>query len=132
MRIIMPDKQKAKSLKTMAERTLERIKETEVEKYASNILRDYYEAIHELLEAITSLEGIKFSGEGAHEKLINYMAQKYGLEERERLFLQELRDYRNRIAYEGLFIEPGYIKRNEEKIKGIIEKTRMIINSKVL
>ena len=130
MKKITPDKQKALSLMSMAEKTLERINETDLNLYTSNILKDYYDVIHGLLDAINCLDGIKISGEGAHEKLINHISKIYNLEEVERIFLQELRMYRNRISYEGLFIEPDYINRNKEKILKIIKKLKDIINKK--
>ena len=112
----------------MAEKTIERVAETNIAKYPSNTLKDYYDAIHELLEAIALIEGIKFSGDGAHERLINYVAKNYLLQEGERQFLQSLRDYRNKISYEGLFIDSDNLVRNQDKIKIIINKLRAIIS----
>ena len=87
---VEPDKQKAESLKKMAEITLERLHKTDLEKYPSNTLIDYYDAIHKLLEAITSRNGIKIKGEGAHQELIDYVARQYNLDEKTRQFLQAL------------------------------------------
>lgn len=124
------DKQKALALRKMADVTLQRIKDTDVDKYASPILKDYYDVLHELMEAITSLDGIKMSGEGAHEKLINYIVTSHGLEEMDRIFLQELRNFRNMIAYEGFFIEPDYLKRNQGKIDDIIKKLISVLDKR--
>ncbi len=118
---IQPDKQKAKSLKKMAEITLERVGETDVNKYPSNVLVDYYDIIHKLLEAITMLEGTKIKGEGAHEELIEHVAKSYGLDEQARQLLQQMRDYRNRNSYEGFMINKNYVLLNEKKIKELIE-----------
>ena len=73
---IDPDKQKARSLKDMADITLKRLKETNIEKYPTNTLADYYSIIRKLMEALTSTEGIKFKGEGAHKELIDYICKK--------------------------------------------------------
>ena len=118
---IKPDKQKAESLKTMSQVTLQRLEETDIEKYPSNALKDYYDALHELMEAITLSEGIKFRGDGAHQELIDYISKKYSLGESIRQFLQQLRDYRNRISYEGFMINKNYILSNQDKIKQIIK-----------
>lgn len=119
---VRPDQQKAESLKEMAEITLERLKETNIVKYPSNSLIDYYDVIHKLLEVLTISTGIKIKGEGAHQELIDYVAKYYSFDEHTRKFLQQMRDYRNRISYEGFMIPRNYILLNEVKIKEIIKK----------
>lgn len=123
---ITPDKQKARALLKMAEITLERLEKTEVEKYPSNSLVDYYEIIHKLLEAITLQKGIKVKGEGAHQELIDFITKEYELGAQIRQFLQQLRDYRNRISYEGFIVQEQYICINQKKIKGIIIQLKQI------
>ena len=39
---VQPDMQKAQSLRKMAEVTLERVKETNIDKYPSNVLVDFF------------------------------------------------------------------------------------------
>ena len=127
MRInINPDMQKAEALKKMAEITLERLKETNKEKYPANTLTDYYDILHKLMEAITLKDGIKIKGEGAHYELIDYVKEKGYIDESERVFLQEIRDFRNRISYEGFMVNKNYIINNIEKIKTIIGKLLII------
>ena len=118
---ISPDKQKSESLRKMAEITLERLAKTETEKYPSNTLVDYYDAIHKLLESILLVQGIKVKGEGAHQELIDFMAKQGKIDEPTRQFLQEMREYRNRISYEGFVVHMNYIKLNKTKIMGIIK-----------
>lgn len=118
---VKPDKQKSASLKKMAEITLERLSKTEVEVYPSNTLLDFYDAIHKLIEALTLEEGIKIRGEGAHQKLIDYIAKQNKIDEQTRQFLQQMREYRNRISYEGLMIHQNYISLNKKKIQEIIK-----------
>ena len=131
---IQPDRQKAESLKAAAETTLQRLQETEIEKYPSNTLKDYYDVAHMLMDAIALIEGVKTRGEGARQELIDYIAKKYSLGEQTRQFLQQMRDYRNRISYEGFTINKNYIVLNREKIKEIIktlsEKLKKLIEVK--
>lgn len=119
---ISPDKQKAKSLFVMAKITLERLQETSKEKYATNTLTDYYDIVRKLMEALNALDGIKIKGESAHYQIINYVCDQYNLGDSTKQFVQEIRDYRNRISYEGFSIRPSYIQSNAEKIENIIQK----------
>lgn len=43
---VEPDKQKAESLKKIAKVTLDRLRETDREKYSSNTLTDYYKEVN--------------------------------------------------------------------------------------
>lgn len=98
--IIQKDNQKAKALRKLAEITLERINESDKKKYAALIISDYYDSLHKLLEAITLSKGIKIKGKCAHRELINTVANEGHITEKERHFLQNLRDLRNKINYE--------------------------------
>src|SRR3989338_9045329 len=118
---INPDNQKSEALKKMAGITLERLGETDREKYPSNTLLDYYDAIHKLMEALTIKKGIKVKGEGAHQELIEYIAKQGNVDEQTRQFLQQMREYRNRISYEGFVVHRNYIHLNKEKIQSIID-----------
>lgn len=118
---VKPDKQKSESLKKMAEVTLKRLDNTDMDKYPSNTLLDYYDAVHKLIESLTLREGIKVKGEGAHQELIDYVAKQKKINEHMRLFLQQMRDYRNRISYEGFMINKNYINLNKGIIKRIIK-----------
>ena len=125
---IQPDKQKAKSLKEMAQITLARLKETDIEKYPTNTLTDYYDIIRKLMEALALVKGVKMKGEGAHKEIIDYVCKQYNLGESARQFIQELRDYRNRISYEGFMIKQSYIEANRQKIEQIINQLLKLIN----
>ena len=119
---VFPDKQKSRALQKMAKITLERLKETNTEKYPTNTVVDYYDVIHKLIEALSLANGIKTKGEGAHQELIDHITKQHSLKEQERQFLQQMRDYRNRISYEGLMINKNYIILNQAKIEEIIKK----------
>jgi len=124
---IQPDKEKAKSLLALAQITLERLKEINPQKYPANTLTDYYDTIHKLLESLCLANGIKIKGDGAHQELIDYICASYQFTEADRIFLQELREYRNKISYEGLNINPSFIKINSERIELIILKLKSLI-----
>ncbi len=117
---VFPDKERAKSLRATAETTLQRLSETDRLKYQSNTLTDYYDIIHELMEALAFIQGVKVRGEGAHQELIDYTAKNHGFDEQTREFIQQMRIYRNRISYEGFSINKNYIKLNEGRINAII------------
>lgn len=123
---VVPDKQKAQSLRYVARITLERLQKTNISEYPTNTLLDYYDILHKLLEAITLTKGIKIKGDGAHQELIDYVCSKYSLSEQERMFLQQLREYRNRISYEGFIIKEAYIIKNKEKIEILIKKIELL------
>ncbi|MHA1344274.1 MAG: hypothetical protein ACTSQG_09820 [Promethearchaeota archaeon] len=118
---IKPDKQKSEALKKMARITLERLNKTDIKKYPSNTLLDYYDIIHKLMESLTLKQGIKTKGEGAHQELIEYLFRKNIINEQTRQFLQQMREYRNRISYEGFMIHENYINLNRNKIQNIIK-----------
>jgi uncharacterized coiled-coil DUF342 family protein len=121
---VQPDTQKAESLRNIAKMTLERLKTTDQEKYPTNTLNDYYDIIHKLMEALTLEEGIKFRGEGAHQEIIDYVSENSKLGEQNRQFLQQMRDYRNRISYEGFSVTAEYVRQNKAKILEIISRLK--------
>ena len=56
---IRPDVAKAKSVREASLTTLKRLEETDLEKYPSNTLKDYYDIIKGLMESLLYIEGIK-------------------------------------------------------------------------
>jgi len=128
---IRPDKEKAKALVKMADITFKRLKEIDIAKYPTNTLTDYYEIIHKQMEALASIEGNKMKGDGAHQKLIDHICKGYQLGEGKQRFLQELREYRNRISYEGFMIKEEFIIRNSARIEEIIEILKILLLKKL-
>jgi hypothetical protein len=114
---VQPDRQKAEALKHMASVMLERLEKTDKQSYPSNTLVDYYDIVHKLMEAVSLSQGVKLKGEGAHQ-----VVKSQGLGEQTRMFLQKMRDYRNRISYEGFMVHSNYIELNEKMIGEIIKK----------
>jgi len=119
-RKISINKNKAKALFKMSQVTLERLSNSDKLKYPSNTLDDYYDILHQLMESISSLSGVKFSGDFAHKNLINWTAKELKLSFIQRDLLQQIRSYRNKISYEGFSIKAGYIEQNENEILKVI------------
>jgi len=126
---ITPDKEKARSILKMVSLIKGRIKKQERDKMAALIIADYYEIIKELITAILLIDGYKTL---SHKDLIDYLKEKYKeFSIRELSVLDDLRVLRNRIAYEGFFIEPSYLERNEPLFKEMIRKLENLIERKL-
>jgi len=129
---VTPNKEKAKSILKMVETTLEMIKNIDIDNFPSNLTKEYYEVIRELLSVVLLLDGYKTYGEGAHKKLIDYLKANYKeFTQYEISLIDNLRNTRNKIAYDGFFVETDYIKRKEEDISAIIKKLKEIIKKKL-
>ena len=129
---IIPNKEKAKSILKMTDTTLKMIKEIDIDKFSSNITKEYYEIIRELMTIILLLDGYKTYGEGSHKKLIEYLELNYReFDKSEIYFIDDLRNIRNKIAYDSFFVEINYILNNIKNIQRIIEKLNKIIENKL-
>lgn len=126
---ITPDKEKAKNIIKMVALIEERIGKQDKKKMAALIIADYYEIIKELITAILLIDGYKTL---SHIDLINYLERKYSeFSKYEISILDDLRILRNRVTYEGFFIEPTYLTRNEASFKTTIQKLRDLLNKKL-
>jgi len=129
---ITPNKEKTKSILNMVETTLEMIKHIDIAKFSSNITKEYYDIIRELMTVVLLLDGYKTYGEGAHKKLIEYLKANYKeFDEYEISLIDDLRITRNKIAYDGFFVEKDYIERKINDINKIIKKLKEIIQLKI-
>lgn len=129
---ITPNKEKAKSILKMVETTLEMIKNIDINKFPSNVTKEYYDIIRELLSVVLLLDGYKTYGEGAHKKLIDYLDLNYKEFNRSEISLiNDLRNTRNKIAYDGFFVDKDYIERKIITIKEVVEKLKEIIKGKL-
>jgi len=129
---ITPDKEKAKSIMKMVEITLEMIKTIDAKKFPSNLLKEYYDVIRELMTTILLLDGFKTKGEGAHKKLIEYLEENYNqFTGYEISLMDDLRIIRNKISYNGFFITEDYLERKRKYILDIISKLKNIISRKL-
>lgn len=119
-----PDSARAEALRISAAKTLERLENTERERFPSDTIVDYYGAMHKYLEAYAYERGIRFRGDGAHYELIEFVANEQNLPFTERRFLQELREQRNKIAYEGEEVTSAFLASREHDIKQLIKLVR--------
>lgn len=129
---ITPNKEKAKSVLKMADTTIEMIKFIDITKFSSNVTKEYYDVIRELISVVLLLDGYKTYGEGAHKRLVEYLQTNYAeFDGYETSLIDDLRITRNKIAYDGFFVDKDYIGRKIKDIKKIIDKLRAIIDKKI-
>lgn len=129
---VTPNKEKAKSILKMVKTTLEMVKQIDKNKFPSNIIKEYYEIIRELISIILLLDGYKIIGDWAHKRQIEYIEINYNeFNKNEILLMDNLRITRNKIAYDGFFVKENYIKRELDGIYRVIEKLKEIINNKL-
>lgn len=123
-----PDPEKAKSILKMVDNTLEMISEIDIERFPSIITKEYYECIRELMTIILLKDGYKTYGEGSHKAQIEYLKENHdSFTGYEIHTIEELRKLRNKISYDGFFIEKEYIARKSKTIKKIIKKLKEMI-----
>jgi len=129
---VTPNKEKARSILRMVETTLEMIKQIDKRKFPSNIAKEYYEVIREMISIILLLDGFKAYGEGAHKKQIDYLELRYTVfSKSEIILIDDLRIVRNKIAYDGFFVKESYIDRKLPDLLNLIGKLRDIIDKKL-
>ncbi|MFH1134347.1 MAG: hypothetical protein V1735_07730 [Nanoarchaeota archaeon] len=104
----------------MAKRTLVRLHRTDMAAFPSNTLLDYYEIIHLLMEAIAVKEGFRMRGEGAHRELIDAVALSLRWSETYLSFVQETRERRNRISYQGFTVPPEWVRQHRDLAEKVI------------
>lgn len=106
----------------MALQVKERLEETPQERFPSQSLLDHYRALRMLMEALAAEQGEDFRGDGAHARLIDWAAAEQDLTEDDRAFLQSLRQYRNRVQYEGFQVAGDWLGRNRERLERLFEE----------
>lgn len=127
---ITPDRERAVSMLFMVEKRMEAISLMKTNpEFATFVLEGYYESIKEMATALMYIDGYKTL---SHEILVGYLEEFYTeFTDSEIFFIDEIRVLRNRIAYRGLIIDPGFMKRNETRILDIIEKIRKTLRNKL-
>jgi len=129
---VTPDKGKAESILKMVETTMEMISSIDKSRFPSNVTREYYEIIRELISIILLLDGYKTVGEGAHKRMIEYLGTRYKeFESNEISMIDDLRIVRNKISYDGFFVRVDYVERKIPDIHKIITKLKNIIKTKL-
>jgi len=122
---IEPDQNKIKSIIKVAsarEKALVQIKKDE--ETASIIVEGYYEIVKELLVALLLKNSLKSDN---HECSVSYFKDKYPEYEYEANTIHQLKDIRNRINYDGLFVKPSYLEQNELEFKHIIKTIKELL-----
>jgi len=128
---ITPNHEKAKSILKMVDSTLEMVQELDPNRFPSNITKEYYDIIRELISIILLLDGYKTVGEGAHKEIIEYLGKNYkDFSNEEISLIDELRRIRNKISYDGFFVTEDYVERKKDFLLKIIDKLKREINSK--
>jgi len=112
----------------MIQSILERIENSNKKKFTSLIVSDYYEIIKELITAILISTGIKTL---SHKKLIEQTKEFKEINEKEYYLMDELRIIRNKINYDGFFVEYDYLERKERDIKTVIKKLSKILQDNI-
>jgi uncharacterized protein (UPF0332 family) len=121
------DKDKIDSMLKMCGVCLRMIKKQEIDKETASIItRDYYEIIKELLTALLLKNGLKSDN---HECLISYFKENFLDYEYETKIIHELKNVRNRICYDGIFVEKEYLIKNKLEFEHIIELLIKLIKS---
>src|SRR3989344_3402848 len=83
---------------------------------ANYFIENCYDALIELIRAKLLKDGYKSSGEGAHEAEVSYL-RKLGFEEKDVLFMNDLRYFRNGILYYGKSFDSDYADKALEFLK---------------
>ncbi len=118
IRRVSYDEDKVKSMLKLCRARLKVVEKIELdEETASIIAEGLYEIIKELLTALLLTSELKSDN---HECLIAFFRKNYPAMEYEAQVIYELKSVRNAIDYEGLFVNPAYIKGNKLEIVHII------------
>lgn len=112
------DSEKIKSIRKMCFIRLKILKGIKVDdESASVIATDYYEIIKELLVALLLKNGLKSDN---HECLISFFKYRFPDHEYESQAMHKLKNARNRISYDGVFVKKDYIDANRLEFEHII------------
>ena len=119
------DKDKINSILKMGSVRLEFLKKQEFDKETASIITEgYYEVIKELLTALLLKYGLKSNN---HECLISFFKNKFPKYEYEVNILHELKNIRNRIEYDGFFVDKSYLEKNKLEFEHIIGLLKELI-----
>ncbi len=133
---VTPDREMAKNLLETVDIRLDAIElltKTDAAKFASKITEEYYEAMLEIVNAILSIDGYRTRTDiaGAHISSISYMRRYPEISERDIHLLDDMRKKRSGVKYYGRHVNYGFIKRNENDLKSLIRKLRLIAEKRL-
>jgi uncharacterized protein (UPF0332 family) len=116
---IEPDQEKIASIRKMCDIRLKVTKNIGLdEETASIIATDYYEVLKELLVALLLKNGLKSDN---HECLISFFKHNFPQYEYEAQIMHALKNVRNRVSYDGIFVKEEYINSNKLEFEHIIK-----------
>lgn len=122
---VEPDKEKIASIMKMCAVRLRVIEQVDLDdETASVIASDYYEVIKELLTALLLKDGLKSDN---HECLVSFFKEKFPKHEYETKMMHQLKHVRNRILYDGIFVDKTYIEMNHLEFKHIIRLLKRLV-----
>ena len=128
---VKADKERAKSLIKESERKMNSLNE-QLEKIgvkdenANDYIEYCYDMIMYLIRAKLFSEGYIASGQGAHEAEISYL-KILGFAEKDILFADQMRYFRNGILYYGTALDKEYAEKVIEFTKSISPKLKNIL-----
>ena len=128
---VKADKERAKSLIKESERKMNSLNE-QLEKIgvkdenANDYIEYCYDTIMYLIRAKLFSEGYIASGQGAHEAEISYL-KILGFAEKDILFADQMRYFRNGILYYGTALDKEYAEKVIEFTKSISPKLKNIL-----
>ncbi|HJX06269.1 MAG TPA: hypothetical protein VJ461_06175 [Candidatus Nanoarchaeia archaeon] len=129
---VTPDRKKAESILGMVEQTLAMLRTIDETRFPSQVAKELYDVIRELISIIMLLDGYKTFGEGAHKVAIDYLKSYYTcFSASEISLIDRLRIIRNRITYDGFFVQSDFVARRKVRLRAIIDKLKKIISKKM-
>ena len=129
-----PNMQRAAFLIKESENSLEGLKERVDkiginDKNANSIVKDCYDIIMELIRAKLLMEGYTSSGQYSHEAEVSYL-QVLKFQEKDIIFLNELRYFRNSVTYYGKILDKEYAQKVYGFLNEIYPKLKKILHRK--
>ena len=122
-----PDNEKINSIIRMCNIRLKVLKQIKIDQEtASVIASDYYEVIKELLTALLLKKGLKSDN---HECLISFFKQNFPEYEDEAKIIHQLKDVRNRVSYDGVFVKKEYVETNKLEFQHIIDLLKKLLEN---
>jgi uncharacterized protein (UPF0332 family) len=124
---VKPDNEKIKSIIRMCNIRLKVLKQIKIDQETASIIAsDYYEVIKELLTALLLKNGLKSDN---HECLISFFKQNFPEYEYEANIIHQLKDVRNRVSYDGIFVKKEYIETNKLEFQHIIDLLKKLLEN---
>lgn len=126
---VSPDKQMAKALLKMMDVRIKALALKDRKEFASLVVEDYYEIMKEGITALMAIDGYKTL---SHEVLVGYMKEFFPeFTEADIFLMEQLRKLRNKIVYQGFFIQPDYLERTEERMSSIVSRIQRLLEHKL-